>query len=320
MSYSVLVAVLLACFSFLSMVYVYKYRGEVRYDSLREYLRKSWPIFAPLNCLLFLSTHKKARKPFLDLADFPDLSLVKEEWEVIRKEALSIMDDNIFEQTIKPGEDSSYDIGFRTFFKYGWSKFYCTWYGYTHASALQNCPKTVEIVNRIPSVNGAMFTLLPPGSQLTRHCDPIGCSLRYHIGLSTPNDDDCYINIDGSSYSWRDGDAILFDETYLHFARNDTDTPRLILMLDVERPMGLFGRGFNLVYKRLVAMTVVPNAPGDKRGFFNKLFSTITPIMNWGQKLKKRNRKLYKTLEYTLNAILASILLLVLASPFVAFG
>ena len=320
MSLSVQIIILLVTFAFGSMVYVYKFRGEVRYKSRREYLRKSWPIFAPLNCLLFLSTKKKARKPIMDLNDFPELSLATENWEVIRDEAVALLAGSQFEQTTREGADSSYDIGFRTFFKYGWSKFYCTWYGYTHESAKQLCPKTVEIVKQMPSVNGAMFTLLPPGSKLTRHCDPIGCSIRYHLGLSTPNDDDCFINIDGTTHSWRDGEALLFDETYLHYAKNKTEQPRLILMFDVERPMGVLGRVFNMFYKQLTALTVVPNSDLDKRGFFNRLFSAVTPIMDWGQALRKSNRRLYKCLEYTLNAILLSALVLILASPFMAFS
>ena len=34
-----------------SMYYVYRLRGNVRYETVREYVRKGWPIFTPLNCL-----------------------------------------------------------------------------------------------------------------------------------------------------------------------------------------------------------------------------------------------------------------------------
>src|SRR5690606_27074209 len=128
-----------------------------------------------------------------------------------------------FENTAREGSQSYYDVGFHTFFKYGWSKYYLNWYGYTHASARRTCPKTVEILENIPGMKGALFTLLPPGSKLTRHTDPFACSLRYHLGLATPNSDDCWISVDGTRYSWRDGEAFLFDETCLHHAANETD-------------------------------------------------------------------------------------------------
>lgn len=320
MNTSTVIILLLLAYSFASMVYVYKYRGVARNKDLREYLRKSWPIFAPLNCMLYLNTKKEAAMPIQNLNDFPELAAIKENWETIRDEAIAMKEQGYFEKTNKEGSAAYYDVGFRTFFKYGWSKFYVKWYGYTHDSAKQLCPKTVEILKDIPQVNGAMFTLLPAGSKLTRHCDPIACSLRYHLGLDTPNSDNCYINIDEQHYSWRNGEALLFDETYLHFAKNETESDRLILMCDVERPTNIIGRFVNSIYKVLASMTLVPNTSIDKRGFFNKLFSSVTPIMDWGQRLRKTNKKLYKALEYTLNLLLLIALFYILSIPFRIFG
>jgi len=294
-----------------SLIYVYAYRGEARYASLREYLRKGWPVFSPLNCLLYLFTKKRARKPFSDLADFPELAPIRENWETIRDEALSIYEQQYFEKTKDQENASHYDLGFRTFYKYGWSKFYVTWYGYTHASAQRLCPKTAAIVEPIPTVNGAMFTTLPPGGKLTRHLDPLACSLRYHIGLQTPNDDDCYISVDGQKYSWRDGDAMLFDETYIHYVENETDQPRLILMCDVERPLAFPGTLVNFAYKGFARLTVVPNTNEDKRGLVNTLFAWFAPVGAKGKALKKRNKPLYLALKHTLNA---SLMLVVVAT------
>jgi beta-hydroxylase len=319
MSTSTAIILILVVYSFASMVYIFKYRGVARNKNLREYLRKSWPIFAPLNCLLYLSTKQKAAMPIQNLDDFPELTPIRENWETIRDEALAMKEQGYFEQTKQEGSAAYYDVGFRTFFKYGWSKFYVKWYGYTHNSAKQLCPKTVEILNKIPNVNGAMFTLLPAGSKLTRHSDPIACSLRYHLGLATPNTDDCYINIDEQFYSWRDGYALLFDETYLHFAKNDTEFDRLILMCDVERPTNFVGSFVNSIYKILASMTLVPNTDSDKKGFFNRLFYLVAPIMKWGQDLRKTNKKLYKALEYTLNAILLIVFFYILSIPFRLF-
>ena len=49
-----------------------------------------------------------------------------------------------------------------------------------------------------------MFAELPPDGQLNPHRDPFAGSLRYHLGLSTPNDDGCHIIVDGEPYSWRE--------------------------------------------------------------------------------------------------------------------
>ncbi len=293
-----------ALFVAASLVYVFRYRGALRYDGVREYIRHGWPIFAPLNCLLYLFTQKRGQRVFMDLKEFPELASVQQNWTTIRDEAMRLYEGGYFNKTSDTKSGAYFDVGFRTFYKYGWSKFYLRWYGHTHESAKNLCPKTVEILKDLKTVNGAMFSLLPPGSQLTRHLDPIAVSLRYHLGLSTPNDDRCFINVDGQVHSWRDGEAALFDITYLHFARNDTNTPRLILMLDVERPLSIFGSIVNFFYRGLAGLTVVPNLEGDKRGFANRVYSGIAPFFERSKQLKKTNRKLYKVVKFAFNGML----------------
>jgi hypothetical protein len=63
-----------------------------------------------------------------------------------------------------------------------------------------------------------MFAELPPGAKLNPHRDPFAGSMRYHLGLATPNDDRCFIEVDGERHSWRDGEGVIFDETYIHWA------------------------------------------------------------------------------------------------------
>lgn len=294
---------LIAVFLFVlsSMTYVYLWRGQVRYENLGEYIRKGWPIFTPLNCLLYISTRRQARRPIMDLKEFPELDSLQINWETIREEALQLYRQNYFELTKNPESSAYYDIGFRTFFKYGWCKFYLNWYGYTHESAKKLCPETVALLKTIPSVNGAMFSLLPVGSQLTRHLDPLACSLRYHLGLHTPNSNDCFIDIDGNKYSWRDGEALLFDETFIHYAKNNSQDYRLILMCDVERPMSWIGRAINFFFKILMRLTVVPNVEGDKRGFANALFAGLAPFLQKLKGLKQTHRNLYRLVKYTIN-------------------
>lgn len=302
------IAVLLTVSLLGSMTYVYRFRGAVRYDSLSQYLRKGWPVFSPLNCLLYLFTRPHARAATPDLAAFPELAPLRANWRTIRDEVLELHRNRHFETCRDPGSSAYYDVGFRTFYKYGWSKFYLKWYGYTHASAQALCPQTVALLAGIPSINGAMFSVLPPGSQLTRHADPLACSLRYHLGLATPNADNCFINVDGQPYAWRDGEAFLFDETRLHFARNDSDEPRLILMCDVERPMRPLGRLINCAYKGLARLTVVPNLPGDRRGLANRVFAGLMPALTRSKALKQSHRRTYKLLKYTVNSLLALLI------------
>ena len=299
-----------------SLGYVFAVRGQTRYTGLGEYLRKGWPLFSPFNCLLYLFTEKRAAKNFADLTDFPELAEIQANWETIQKEALDVYNQAYFDRTTDKDNASHYDLGFRTFYKYGWSKFYITWYGYTHKSSQRLMPETVKLLENIPTVNGAMLTTLPPGGKLTRHLDPLACSLRYHLGLKTPNDDNCFINVDGQLYSWRDGEAMLFDETYIHFVENQTDKPRLILMCDVERPMGVLGKIVNFFYKGLTRLTVVPNTKEDDQGFVNKTFAGLAPLNKKLQGLKESNRPLYLLIKWSINLFLLLVLIAIFAGIF----
>jgi beta-hydroxylase len=299
-------------FTAASLYYAYKLRGKVRWESFSEYLRKGWPIFTPLNSLLYLFSQKRALHPICNLNEYPELKVIEDNWEIIRAEAKNLLDNKYFEKTTAEGSAASYDIGFRTFFKYGWSKFYLTWYGNEIKSANELCPQTVALLAKVPSVNGAMFSYLPAGSQLTRHLDPLACSLRYHLGLVTPNSDHCFINVDNETHSWRDGKGLLFDETYLHFVKNNTDQGRLILMCDVDRPMNFLGAFINFCYKGLARLTTVPNLEGDKQGLANRIFATLSPLLAKSKQLKTTNRPLYLLVKYSVNTCLLLVVLGVL--------
>ncbi|AFQ50922.1 aspartyl/asparaginyl beta-hydroxylase [Burkholderia cepacia GG4] len=82
-----------------------------------------------------------------------------------------------------------------------------------------------------------MFAQLPPGGRLGLHRDPYAGSPRCHLGLDTPNDAACRIVDDGESYAWRDGEAVMFDETCLRWAENRIGHDRVILFCDIDRPM-----------------------------------------------------------------------------------
>jgi len=294
-----------------SIFFVYRLRGNSRYASFNQYLRKSWPVFAPFNSILYLFTKPQARPAFSPATLYPQLSLIHQHAELIRQEALALMQDArlVGGDSAEPGY---YDVGFRTFYKYGWRKFYLNWYGYEHQSAQRLCPQTLQVLRQIPQIRGAMFSLLPPHSELTLHSDPLACSLRYHFALQVPGTPDCFINVDGESRHWQDNQALIFDETYPHFVKNDSDQSRLILMCDIERPMYWPGRVFNLLYSQLVKTTVVPNTHEDKVGKASALFARLSPLLASGKLLKKTKPRRYKLIKYSLNTALLALFLLLL--------
>jgi len=180
-----------------SALYVH-FRGKVRHKFTRQLTDHS-TFMAPYNAMIYLFS-AVPNKPVLDVKDFPELQPLQDNWEMIREEARKLYQGGHIQIS-----KSYNDLAFNTFFKRGWKRFYLKWYGDFLPSALDLCPKTVELVKSIPSINAALLALMPSKAKLGEHRDPFAGSFRYHLGLMTPNSDECRIYIDGTPYFWRDG-------------------------------------------------------------------------------------------------------------------
>lgn len=270
-------------------------RGRVRHSVARQLTDHS-TVMAPYNTLMYLFSAVPAR-PFIDASQFPELKPLEVNWQTIRDEGLRLFDEGYIRAASKYN-----DLGFNSFFKSGWKRFYLKWYDDFLPSARELCPHTTELLARIPTLHAAMFAVLPPGARLPSHRDPFAGSLRYHLGLSTPNSELCRIFVDGELYYWKDGEAVIFDETYIHRAENQTNTMRLILFCDVERPLTnslvrFVNRHLGQPFARAAA---TQNVDGEKVGLLNKLFGFAYRVRLVAKRFKAWNRTAYYTLKWSL--------------------
>lgn len=270
-------------------------RGKVRHRIGRQLTDHS-TFMAPINLLMY-ATSSVPGKPYLDVEAFPNLAPLRDNWRTIRDEALALRE----AQRIK-ASDRYNDAGFNSFFRRGWKRFYLKWYGDAHPSALQHCPRTTALLAGIPEVKAAMFAELPPGAVLQKHRDPYAGSLRYHLGLVTPNHPECSISVDGEDYHWRDGEAVMFDETFIHHAHNGTEADRIILFCDIERPLRYgWARAINRFLARtLIAGSQSPNEDGDPTGGVNRAFGVLYRFRLLNKRLKARSRFAYYGLQWLL--------------------
>jgi beta-hydroxylase len=280
---------------FLSSAAYVQLRGRVRHK-LSRLVADHANLLAPYNTLMYLFSAVRA-EPFADTRRFPELGPVTAQWQMIRDEALKLLDEGYIRAAA-----SHNDIGFNTFFRTGWKRFYLKWYGDFLPSAAALCPRTTELLAGIPSINAAMFTVLPPGARLGAHRDPFAGSLRYHLGLITPNSPECCIVVDGERYHWKDGEAVMFDETYIHHAENRTDRTRIILFCDIERPLSNAPvRAFNrIVGRRMAKAAATQNLPGEHVGVLNRIFEQLYKVRIVGLRIKTWNRAAYYLLKWLL--------------------
>lgn len=281
----------------ISVIYAHS-RGRIKLKFSRQLFDHS-TFMAPINMFMTGLCLLPRKQPYFDHDVFPELKKLTDNWQVIREEAVRLQDH------IKAAQSPN-DAGFNTFFKRGWKRFYLKWYGDAHPSAQQLCPLTSALLSEIPAVKAAMFAELPAGSHLGKHRDPYAGSVRYHLGLITPNDERCFIEVDGIRHSWRDGEAVFFDETYVHWAQNASEETRIILFCDVERPMKWpWAQAVNRwVGAKIMSAASSPNDEGDRVGGINRIFKYVNRARDAGQHLKKCNRTLYYALKHTLIVVI----------------
>ena len=163
---------------------------------------------------------------------FPASIELETNWKSIRNEAIGVFEyiqGNVTENFIKNKKN----------FLTGWNTFPLRMFGQNINVNMNMCPLLSKILNKhkdqIPT---AFFSVMEPYKYLDGHYGPFKGILRYHLGLviPPPKSGECYISVDDKFYNWKEGEGILFDETYYHFVHNNTPQHRIILFLDIKRP------------------------------------------------------------------------------------
>ena len=143
--------------------------------------------------------------------------------------------------------------------------------------------------------------------------NPFEGLLGYHLGLSTPNPEKCYIDVDGQRYWWKDGGPVIFDEPFDQEERNDIKKTRLIVFFNVtrmqkNRHLQFIAEWFS---NKSMSSAVSPNILADKIGFINSL-STIY----WANDNNKKKLIAWKKIIYF---VTRGILLLMWAFYFIFY-
>ncbi len=118
-----------------------------------------------------------------------------------------------------------------------WSVLYFYAGGRRIEATRRACPRTSEIVDSIPGAGEAgqtYLSVLRGGTHIKRHFGPINTRLRCHLGIAVP--EAARIRIGEEKYEWREGQCLIFDDSFEHEVWNDSDAERVVLLIDLWHP------------------------------------------------------------------------------------
>jgi beta-hydroxylase len=174
---------------------------------------------------------------FFDEAQIPGLARLRENWEVIRDEAQALMADR---EAVPPLGKISPDH--RSLAKdASWKSFFFGGYGYKVDANRARCPRTAALIDQVPNVVLSFYSIFEPGTHVHRHRGMTKAMLNVHLALIVP-EGRCEIEVEGEVRRWTPGEYLIFDETFHHEVWNETEGPRVVLFLQVMRPMRWRGR------------------------------------------------------------------------------
>lgn len=181
--------------------------------------------------------------PFFDREDFPGLAALEAKTDVIRGELSALLESRAegFAPYIAypPGDPvnqwKELDHSDR------WSAFHLWRGGQPVEENLRRCPETAKALAGVGMADierlcpNALFSALAPHTHIPPHHGETNARLVAHLPLVVP--DKCRLRVGFEEREWKVGEAMVFDDTIEHEARNDSDELRVVMIFDVWNPL-----------------------------------------------------------------------------------
>nr|WP_246206432.1 aspartyl/asparaginyl beta-hydroxylase domain-containing protein [Propylenella binzhouense] len=201
---------------------------------------------------LNLRYSKVGNPPVYDNATFPWVAEVEREWHLIRRELDQVLvrKDELpgFHEIAGDVASISADRNWKTYLFYA--------YGHRSDAAIRQCPETWRILQKIPDLQSALFSIFEPGKHLPPHRGPYNGVLRFHLGLLVPDEPDkIAIRVRDEVCHWQEGRGLVFDDAYEHEAWNHSDKVRVVLFVDFAKPLRFPGSLVNWLVLNMAFFT-----------------------------------------------------------------
>ena len=197
-------------------------------------------LLIPVNKFYDLHVGGPRRPVFYDIAATrPELLELDRNYLVIREELLGILPDKRAIPRYHELDEMQYNISARVDPEKDWKIYPLDIMGVRPPAFCARCPRTTALLDRIPGLFEAFFSILEGGKSIPAHEGPYRGYLRYHLGLVVPEKDPPSIRLKDQVYTWKEGESVLFDDSWDHEVYNKAGSDRVVLIVDVRRPMPL---------------------------------------------------------------------------------
>jgi beta-hydroxylase len=163
----------------------------------------------------------------------PEAKLLRDNFDVIKGELDEILKDvekiPLFHEVDKLQRfiSAKDNIAWRTFILKAFNK----WLPHN----AEQMPKTTALIEKIPKLATALFSIIDGGKHIPPHVGFFKSVLRYHLAFVVPEDAPVYIIVNGEEYHWKEGEDVVFDDTFVHEVWNKSSQRRVVLFCDVLR-------------------------------------------------------------------------------------
>ena len=125
--------------------------------------------------------------------------------------------------------------------KPSWEAFFFFRHGKRYDENHTRCPVTSSLLESIDlcriedQAPEICFSILTPGTKIMPHYGVTNTRLVMHFPLVVPPQ--CALNVlNHGAHDWKEGELMMFDDTYCHEAWNHSESPRIVLLMDCWNP------------------------------------------------------------------------------------
>ena len=194
-----------------------------------------------------MSTHQitdKNPKFFYDTRDFSFLNILIQNFEIIKKELLALIEKNKENQWLETFPDYVESDKQKA-----WKVFSFIFFGMRFPKNAALCPETAKLIYSLPDIISCDYSFMKPNTHIMPHKGYTRMVLRCHLPLIVPAGGKCAIRVGNETKEWEEGKLIIFDDSFDHEAWNRSDKDRVVLMFDIPNPLWGYTAGQISKYK-----------------------------------------------------------------------